>query len=102
MLADREAGARGASAVVDTAIHPSLDSSLVPPQDPLAMPQQALSAERVPPPLERDGRWRLAVLIVPAFMVTGLAASQSYALLSADGMSALEWIGLALFAANLA
>jgi membrane glycosyltransferase len=107
MLADREAGARGAPAILSAPVHPALDSnlvlaSLVPAHDPLAMPQQNLSAPRVAPLPERDGRWRLWTLVVPALMVTMLAASQSYALLSADGMSVLEWIGLALFAANLA
>lgn len=100
MLADPEAGARGAPAAFSAL--PALDSSLVPPLDPLAMPLQSLSAKRVAPPPERDGRWRLWTLIAPALLVTMLATWLSHSLLSADGMSAVEWIGLALFAANLA
>ena len=74
----------------------------VPPEEPLAMPQQAVAATRMRVHGERDGRWRLAALLAPAFGVTALAAFQSWRAMSADGMVALEWMALALFVLNLA
>lgn len=72
-----------------------------PPEAPLDMPQQAVSAERRRARGERDGRWRLAALLAPAFCVTALATFQTWRAMSADGMAFLEWMALALFAVNL-
>jgi membrane glycosyltransferase len=74
----------------------------VPPEAPLSMPQQAVSAARRRVFGERDGRWRLAAVLGPAFALTALAGLQSWRAMSADGMAGLEWLALGLFVLNLA
>jgi membrane glycosyltransferase len=73
-----------------------------PREAPLAMPQQAVSAKRMRVRGERDGAWRLAAVLGPAFVAAGLATFQSWLAMSDDGMATLEWLALALFALNLA
>ncbi|MBP9234911.1 MAG: glucans biosynthesis glucosyltransferase MdoH [Hyphomonadaceae bacterium] len=73
-----------------------------PPEAPLAMPQQRISAERVRLHGETDGRWRLGTLLAAALGVTALATLHAWSMLNADGVSLLEWLGLVLLAANLA
>jgi membrane glycosyltransferase len=73
-----------------------------PPEAPLAMPQQRISAERVRLHGETDGRWRLGTLLAAALGVTALATLHAWSMLNADGVSLLEWVGLVLLAANLA
>jgi len=73
-----------------------------PPEARLDMPEQAASGVRRRVHGETDGRWRLAAVVAPALIVTALASFQSWQLMSAEGMTALEWLGLALFAINLA
>ncbi|HEV7690872.1 MAG TPA: glucans biosynthesis glucosyltransferase MdoH [Hyphomonadaceae bacterium] len=114
MLVDHEASARAGAATLagdvlvsekpfaQIASEPAPDLDLVPPEERLAMPQQPLSRQRVTPLRERDGRWRIFVLAAPALGVTVLAAFLYWRLLTADGVSLLEWLGLGLFTANLA
>ena len=73
-----------------------------PPEAPLLMPQQKLSDSRVHVRGETDGRWRLGVMLVAALGITGLATAHAWSMMNADGVSLLEWFGLALLAANLA
>ena len=73
-----------------------------PPEAPLPMPQQPVSAARRRVQGEHDGGWRLAAVLGPAFALTALAAMQSWRTMSADGMAALEWLALGLFVLNLA
>lgn len=75
---------------------------LAPDEAPLPMPQQGVSAHRTPIFGEPDTRWRLAVLISAALVVTAFAAGVSWRALSRDGMTALEWIALLILAANIA
>lgn len=109
MLVDHEAGARIASAALRPLANETFDAGaavpepdLVPPEDTLAMLHQPLSCARTAPAMETDGRWRILLLIVPALGVTGLAAFLYWRLLASDGVSGVEWAGLALFTANLA
>lgn len=73
-----------------------------PPESPLEMPTQTASARRVRVRGETDGRWRLGQLVVGAGMVTGLAVASAWTTLNADGVSPIEWLGLALLGANIA
>ncbi len=85
---------------------PALVARLVkpetPPEAPLAMPQQPVSDKRVRVRGERDGGWRLWAMLGAAFGVTGIATVHAWSLMNADGVSPLEWVGLALLAANIA
>jgi len=73
-----------------------------PPEAPLLMPQQPVSDKRVRVRGETDGRWRLGVMLVAALGITGLATTHAWSMMNQDGVSLLEWVGLALLAANLA
>ncbi len=73
-----------------------------PPEAPLAMPQQPVSDKRVRVRGERDGGWRLWAMLAAALGVTGFATAHAWSLMNADGVSLLEWVGLALLAANIA
>lgn len=64
------------------------------------MPAQQLSAPSAVS--EPTQTWRLAIVVVSALIAGALAARQSHAMLSADGMSLLEWLVLGLFTANFA
>jgi len=48
-----------------------------PPESPLEMPAQAVSARRINVRGETDGRWRLAQLVIAAGMVTCLAVASA-------------------------
>ncbi len=69
-----------------------------PPESPLAMPEQSVSAERSVLLRERD--WRLGSIIAGALAVVAFACHQLFSVLNRDGMSILEWASLALFAVN--
>lgn len=73
-----------------------------PPEAPLLMPQQPVSDKRVRVHGESDGRWRLGAMLAVALGVTGFATAHAWSLMNTDGVSLLEWVGLALLAANLA
>lgn len=73
-----------------------------PPEAPLDMPAQPVSAGRVLVAGEADGRWRLVQLVAGAAMVTCLAVVSAWASLNVDGVSPIEWLGLALLGANIA
>ncbi len=73
-----------------------------PPESPLAMPQQRIAGSRVHVHGETDGRWRLGVLLMATLGITGLATAHAWSAMNADGIVLLEWVGLALLAANLA
>ncbi len=75
---------------------------MTPPESPLAMPQQRVSADRVRLNGETDGRWRLGVLLAAALGITALATTHAWSAMNADGVAPLEWVGLVLLAANLA
>lgn len=76
--------------------------ALTPPESPLPMPQQGVSATRAHMPGEPDVRWRLAVLVAPALLVAMYASMQVWSTFSSDGVSLLEWVGLVLLVANIA
>jgi membrane glycosyltransferase len=73
-----------------------------PPEACLDMPEQPLATERWIGHDEPRQGWRLATVLGPALLVAALAARQSYAMMAADGMTALEWLVLALFTLNFA
>ena len=74
---------------------------MTPPPIPLSMPTQAVHARRVaPPPCERDGRWRLALVLGGAALITAFAVREMEALLGAGGVSLIEKVALGLFALN--
>ncbi len=65
------------------------------------MLQQPLDAARARPIVrERDGGYRVGVVLLAAFGLTAFASMQMHDLLSPFGVSALEWVLLALFALN--
>ncbi len=65
------------------------------------MLQQPLDAVRARPLVrERDGGYRVGVVLLAAFGLTAFASMQMHDLLSPFGVSALEWVLLALFALN--
>jgi membrane glycosyltransferase len=73
-----------------------------PPEAPLPMPQQGIDGVRAPTGPERDGRWRLAALLVPAMAVTALSASLAWQSMSRDGITPVDLIALVLLTANIA
>lgn len=82
---------------------PSIDRAglaLAPPDAPLEMPPQTVSANRVPCPGERDGRWRLWVIIASGLTLTTIASWQMYFILGWNGMTTGKWLVLSLFALN--
>lgn len=74
--------------------------TLAPPDSPLEMPPQTVSAVRVPCPGETDGRWRLWVIIVTGMMLTAFGAWQMYQMLGWNGMTTTKWVVLGLFSLN--
>ena len=72
----------------------------LPPEQPIAMPVQPLSSPRTLPAWERDGRWRLGVIVFLSSLVTTYAGSEMYGTLAAAGMTLMEWTALALFCLN--
>lgn len=73
------------------------------PEAPLDMPVQPVSADRTSPPVERDGRWRLPLILVCAVALTGLMAFEMFEAFEASGgVSPLEWAALIVFALNFA
>ncbi|MDP3494410.1 MAG: hypothetical protein Q8R82_14970, partial [Hyphomonadaceae bacterium] len=60
-----------------------------PPESPLAMPQQRVSATRVHVRGEQDGRWRLWALLVAALAITALATTHAWSAMNADGVAPL-------------
>ena len=73
-----------------------------PPEATLEMPRQPVAGSRRRVLGETDGHWRLAALLGPALLVTVLATLLCFALMSADGMTPLEWLVLVFFGMNLA
>jgi membrane glycosyltransferase len=73
-----------------------------PPDAPLRMPAQPINAPRRLAPGESGANWRLAAIMAPAAGITLIAAGLAWEPLSAGGMSALDWLALALITANIA
>ncbi len=78
--------------------HPVSD---VPPEAPLEMPRQPLSADAAYDPTESDAG-RVSIVILASAFGAIVASLQFHAILVRDGMTPIEWIGLGLFAANFA
>jgi membrane glycosyltransferase len=74
--------------------------TIAPPDCPLEMPPQSVSAQRVPCRGETDGRWRLGVIIAMGFVLTGIGGWQMFQMLGWNGMTTTKWIVLGLFCLN--
>jgi membrane glycosyltransferase len=74
--------------------------SRTPPEQPLDMPMQTLSAPRVKPAPERDGRWRLLLVIAYSLMLTSIGSWDMFSQMKSGGLTFVETATFLIFSSS--